>query len=267
MNLPPVSLIHRLDIRTKMLGFCGVMILTFLFEDPFYNLATVSLLFLLAFVLKLPAQKIKRMLLSLMPLFVCIIVMSGFAYAPNRFRLETNRVILLNVLPGQHLGISRGGTMLGLTFLIRLIIMVLASSILTFISSLDDLIQFLQKLKIPYEFSFMITTAIRFIPTIDHKRLLILDAQKARGANFNEKSFIGQFKAHIPVMVPLIIDSILMADTLAIAMLNRGFGYARTWTNLRELTFTAKDYWVLLLIIFIIGLGLYLRIGLHRGLL
>lgn len=258
---------HHLDIRTKILGFVGIVVLTFLFADPLYGLLIALSISVLAFALKLPAKKIKNLLIPLIPLFICIILMTGFAYTPNRFQLTTSRAILIYALPGQRLGISIGGIMLGMTFLIRLYIMVLASAILMFISTIHDLIQFFQKLKIPYQISFMITTAIRFIPTIDRKRILILDAQKARGANFNEKGLFGQFKVYIPVMVPLIINSILMADTLAIAMLNRGFGYAKTWTNLQELSFTSKDYWAIFLILLLIGLGLYIRIGLHQGVL
>jgi energy-coupling factor transport system permease protein len=265
INFTKLPVIHRLDIRTKILGFCGVIIITFLFEDPLYILVIALSLSVLGFILKLSIKTIKNILTPLIPLFIGIILLTGFAYAPNRFQLETSRFIILYLLPGQRLGISAGGILLGMTFLIRLFIMVTVSSIFTLISSLDDLIQFFQKLKIPYEFSFMITTAIRFIPTIDHKRILIFDAQKARGANFNEKSLIGQFKAHISIMVPLIINSILMADALAIAMLNRGFGYAKTWTNLLELALTPKDYWAIFIILLLLGLGLYIKIGLHQG--
>jgi energy-coupling factor transport system permease protein len=144
-------------------------------------------------------------------------------------------------------------------------IMVTVSAVFVFISPLDDLIQLLQKLRIPYEFSFIITTAIRFIPTLDRKRLLILDAQRARGANFKEKSILNMFRAQIPVMVPLIINAILIADALSMAMLNRGFGYAKTRTNLQELTFTPKDYWAGMICCLLVSGGLYLRIGWKLG--
>lgn len=257
------TLIQRLDIRIKILGFLAVVALTLLFEDPFYNLGIVLLVGSIALSVKFPFNKIG--ILPLLPLLFFIMPFNSLAYTPDRFHLTANRAILWYILPGGRLGVTVGGIMLSLTFLLRIIIMVTASTVLTFISSLDDLIQLFQKLRIPYEISFMITTAIRFIPTLDRKRMLILDAQKARGANFKQKGLINRFRAQIPVMVPLTINAILIADALSMAMLNRGFGYAGTRTNLRELSLTFEDYWAILIISLVMGCGLYLRIGWRLG--
>jgi energy-coupling factor transport system permease protein len=266
VTCPPQSiLIQRLDIRVKILGFLAIIILALLFEDPLYNLGIVLVVCCIALVVKFPLKKIMALLNPLLPLLIFIMLVTGLAYAPDRFHLAANRSILWYVLPGQRLGVSLGGVMLSLTFFLRIVTMVVTSAVLTFISPLDDLIQLFQKMKLPYEISFMITTAIRFIPALERKRMLILDAQTARGANFNKKGFFNRFRARIPVMLPLIINAILMADALSMAMLNRGFGYARIRTNLRELSFTPADYWATLLILLVAGCGLYLRLGCRLG--
>ncbi|MDK2986566.1 MAG: energy-coupling factor transport system permease protein, partial [Clostridia bacterium] len=64
---------------------------------------------------------------------------------------------------------------------------------------------------------------------------------------------------------PMIINSILMANTLSMAMLNRGFGYTRFWTSLKELSFTKWDYLTIIMIILMVISGIYLRFGLNKG--
>ncbi len=257
--------IHRFDIRTKIIGFCGITILTFLFDDPLYNLFLALLLSPLVWIARLSAKRIKSLLIPLIPLMIFIMIFTGWMVPPERFQLAINREVLLNILP--HIHLSRGGVLLGFTFLIRISLIVTSSSLLLFTSPLEELIQLLQKFHGSYEITFLITTAIRFIPTMERKKNLILDAQKARGAHLESKNLIGGFKAQIPIMIPLIINSILMADTLSLAMLNRGFGYAGTWTHFHDLSFTVKDYWAFLIILLVVSLAIYIRVGLHQGVL
>ncbi|HBF39373.1 MAG TPA: energy-coupling factor transporter transmembrane protein EcfT [Firmicutes bacterium] len=259
------SWIHHFDIRTKISGFCGIMVLTFLFDDPLYNLLPAFLLFFLVLTAKQSGKSIKNLLAPLIPLLIFIMLFTALMTSKGRFQLPVDREIFVNIFPCFHL--YRGSVLLGLTFLIRIAMMVIASSLLMFTSPLEELIQLLQKIHVSYEVTFLITTAIRFIPTLSRKKDLILDAQKARGAYVNNKNIIAGFKAQIPIMIPLIINSILMADALSVSMLNRGFGYAKTWTNFHDLSFNAKDYWAVFIILFVVSLGLFIRIGLHQGLL
>jgi len=259
------SWLHRLDVRTKMLGFTGVNILAFTFQDPLYNLAIVLFLSILALSANMPFKKMLALLIPLLPIFLFIMIFSGFTYPPERF--TAHQEVLIYLLPDQRLGVTAGGFLMGLTLLLRLSTMVLASSLLILATPLDDFIQLFNKLRIPKEVSFMITTAIRFIPTMNQKRISILEAQKARGTIYKDKGMIGPIKAYIPIMVPMIINSILMANTLSMAMLNRGYGYSNSWTNLREISLRLSDYLGMILILLITTFGLYLRIFLQKGVL
>lgn len=261
---PGPSRIQRLDIRVKVLGFLALMVLAFLFENPFYNLVILLLVQGIAMAAQFPLKKINGLVRPLLPLFFMIICFTALATVPDRFHLAANRAILWQVLPGQ-LEMTLGGIMLGLTFLLRTWILVASSAMFIMIAPLDDLLQWFQKLKLPYAFSFMILTAIRFIPTLDRKRLLILDAQQARGADFEKAWGYKLLRTQIPVMVSLMIHAIVMADGLSMAMLNRGFGYAATRTNPRDLRFTPADYWAALVIFMVMGGALYLQIGRRLG--
>lgn len=262
-GLPHSTPLHHLDVRVKILGFLVIVVLTLLFENPFFNLGIVLLLFGIVIAVRFPFKI--SVFLPLLPLFLFMTLFNCLACSPKRFHLEVYQATLCYLLPGERWGMTLGGIMLSVTFLLRIFTMVTASMVLTAVSSLEEWIQLLQKLKIPYEVSFIITTAIRFVPTLDRKRKLILDARKARGADFGAKGILHWLRAQITVMVPLMMHAIFMAEALSMSMLNRGFGYARTRTNFRKLSLTTADYWALLVISLAMTCGLYLRIGLHLG--
>lgn len=265
--LPGDTLLHRLDVRTKMFGFLAIIILSFLFQDPRYQLFIVSSTGLLAFWIKIPLRKIGRMLVPLMPIMISIVLLTGFTFTAERFDRISSQTILFYALPGDRLGATVGGVLMGTTFIFRLFSMMITSSLLTLTTSMDDFTQFFQKMKVPVELSMMLTTAIRFIPTLDKKRRLIIEAQKARGANFKTKGIVGSIRSYLPIMIPMFINSILIANSLSMAMLNRGYGLSRTWTSLREISFAPRDYFTICFIVSLLLLGIFVRFVLHLGVL
>ena len=263
--LPRQTFIHSLDVRTKMIGFTGVVILVFLFNNPLYNLAMAVLVGMMAVSSGMDARKVSNILLPLLPIFFLMMLFAGFT-PPSRFLLHMNQQTLCYLLPNRHLEVTVGGVLQGCTFVIRLLIMVVASSLVSLTTPIDDFIQLLNKLKLPGELSFAVTTALRFVPTMDKKRMSIIDAQKARGAG-DEKGLTGHVRSSIPIMVPMIVNSIKMANNLALAMLNRGYGYSRQMTPLRQISFTRRDYAVCALAVLLTAVGVYLRFWLRLGVL
>ena len=266
-HLPGDTLIHRLDVRTKMFGFLGFMILSFLFQDPKFQVLIVFSTGLLAIWIKIPLRKIGRMLAPLIPIIISIILITGFTFTPERFEQVSSQTILFYALPGDRLGATLGGFLMGSTFILRLFSMMITSSVLTLTTSMDDFTQFFHKMKVPVEVAMMLTTAIRFIPTLDKKRKQILEAQKARGTKFKEKGIIGSLQSYLPIMIPLFINSIMMANSLSMAMLNRGYGLNRNWTSMRELAFTPRDYWAIAFVVMLLTLALFVRFQLQLGVL
>lgn len=257
--LPRQSYLHDLDIRTKLIGFIGVILLIFLFKNPLYNLVLALLVGILALSIRMPVKKISELLFPLLPIFILILLFSGLNSGQSFQRADES--VLFYLLPGQHLAVTKGGLLIGCTYIIRIFTMVISSSIVTLTTPIDDFIQLLNKMKVPYEVSFVITTALGFIPTMNKKRMMITEAQRARGARLEEKGVFKQVKNYIPIMVPMIINSILMANILSMSMLNRGFGYTRTRTSLREISLTKKDYINMSIIFSVVILGFYLRFG------
>ncbi|MBQ6261967.1 MAG: energy-coupling factor transporter transmembrane protein EcfT [Clostridia bacterium] len=125
---------------------------------------------------------------------------------------------------------------------IRIIVLIISTSLfLTYTTTpialtdgLEQLLSPLSKIKLPvHEFSMMMTIALRFIPTLIEETEKIMNAQKARGADFSNGGLIRRARALIPIMIPLFVSAFRRADELATAMECRCYtgGKGRTRLN------------------------------------
>ena len=96
---------------------------------------------------------------------------------------------------------------------------------------------------------------------------MIFQAQRARGAGISQNGMLNQLKAFVPIMIPLVTNSILMANNLAISMTNRGYGANKSWTNLTDHPVRGTDYMVMAVAVVITVAACYLRFGLQLGLI
>ena len=133
---------------------------------------------------------------------------------------------------------------------VRIIALILASSVLTFTTSptqltdaIERLLKPLAKLRVPvHEFAMMMTIALRFIPTLIEETDKIMSAQKARGADFETGNLIQRAKALLPLLVPLFVSAFRRADELAMAMECRCYHGGEGRTKLSELHYQKRDY-------------------------
>lgn len=259
--------IHNLDIRTKLFIFLVVVIVTFLFNNPLYNLAFIAILLVAVLPSGIPLKGVINMIKPLLVIFSLIILMTCFTAQPAQFMTDSSKNIFFYLLPGNRVPATLGGLLLGTTYLMRIFLMVLATTIFTITTPIDDILQLFHKMKAPYGLSIVVTTSISFIPTMALKKDLIFQAQKARGASISGKGMIGQLKAFVPIMIPLIINSILLANNLAISMLNRGYGASKSWTSLSDIKMQGKDYLVMFGTLCLLSACIYVRYSLSYGML
>ena len=69
-----------------------------------------------------------------------------------------------------------------------------------------------------------------------------MTAQKARGANFSEGSFMRRAKALVPILVPLFVSAFRRAEELATAMECRCYRGEAGRTKMRQLHASGRDY-------------------------
>ncbi|MCC6496764.1 MAG: energy-coupling factor transporter transmembrane protein EcfT [Propionibacteriaceae bacterium] len=252
--------LERLDVRIKIATFVAIMIALFMITHPLGNLVLLALLLAALLASRTPLKGLWTMLQPLLLVFVLIVAVT--MVASNQFTLAENAQVLFSLWGMQA---TLGGLLVGLNFVVRILLMVVATYAFTISTPIDDLLIVMSQVRAPYWLSILVTTAISFIPTMAHKKDLIVEAQRARGARVRDKGPVGQIVSFVPIMVPLITNSILLAENLAIAMTNRGYGATNSMTAMRDLKFRGYDVLVLTVVTAVLLTVIWLRYGLGYG--
>jgi energy-coupling factor transport system permease protein len=140
------------------------------------------------------------------------------------------------------------------------VVLVESFSVFFLTTSPDHLGLALEQSGIPYEFCFAFTTAVRFVPVLAEEAQTIMDAQKARGLELEKGNFLKRIRNYIPILIPLIISAIRRSLELAEAMESRAWGAIKKRTNLYVLTVKRADYLLILVSLFILIVGVYIRL-------
>lgn len=253
---PADSVVHRMDPRVKIILLIAVIVAVFLAGNL---LAFAPVIAFLIVVTKLSKVPVKMMLKGLKPLRLILIL----TFVLNLFFLQ-GETVLLDLGFAQ---IKQESLMLAVHYSLRLILLVLFSSILTLttppITLTDGLERLLSPLRVihfpAHEMAMMMSIALRFIPTLMEEADKIMKAQTARGADFESGNLIARAKAMVPLLVPLFVSAFRRAGDLAMAMEARCYHGGEGRTRLRVLKCEKRDYIacavVALLIAIVILLG------------
>ncbi len=241
------SLIHRLDPRAKIILAILYIAVIFLAKSvTAFALLIVSALVLVGLTKLSPVMILRGM----RPLLFIIV----FTAVINIFWM-TGDVLLLSLGP---IKIYLEGIINAVLIILRIVLLIVATSVfltytttpLALTDGLEQLLAPLKKLHVPvHEFSMMMTIALRFIPTLIDETQKIMNAQKARGADFSTGSLIQRAKALIPILIPLFISAFRRADELATAMECRCYTGGEGRTRMNVLHTTAKDILFVLAIV------------------
>lgn len=253
------SIIHSLDPRVKLMATLIFLVSLFISTNIYaYILATI---FLLAAIIlcKVPFQFIIRGLKSLLLLLFISIIFNLFL-TPGEKIFEFG-----------FLSITREGLIIAIKMAIRLVYLVIGSSILTLTTTpskltdgLEKGLAFLNVFKVPVaEIALMMSIALRFIPILIEEVDKIMKAQMSRGADFEKGNLIEKAKSLIPLLVPLFVSAFRRANDLAYAMESRCYSSSTIRTKLRPLEYKRRDYicyMVLIIFIVLIFMTRYIKI-------
>ena len=233
------SLVHRLDPRAKILLAILYIAAIFLAKSvTAFALLVVSAVTLIGLTGLSPMMILRGM----RPLLFIIV----FTAVINIFWM-TGETLLAALGPVK---IYLEGIINAILIVLRIVLLIVATSVfltytttpLALTDGLEQLLAPLKKLHVPvHEFSMMMTIALRFIPTLIDETQKIMNAQKARGADFSTGSLIQRAKALIPILIPLFISAFRRADELATAMECRCYTGGEGRTRMNVLHATVKD--------------------------
>jgi energy-coupling factor transport system permease protein len=254
---PADSILHKLDPRTKFLGTMFFIVSVFIFHTiPGYAVATLFL----AGTIILSKVPVKFIFKGLKAIFVLLL-----------FTMIFNMILT----PGEVLWsfgilkITKEGLNLAVRMAIRLIYLVIGSSIMTLTTTpnqltdgLERLLRPLNKIHVPvHEIAMMMSIALRFIPILLEETDKIMKAQIARGADFESGNIIQKVKNMIPLLVPLFISAFRRANDLAMAMEARCYHGGDQRTQMKPLKYESRDIKAYVILVIYLAIAIAFRVA------
>ena len=247
---PEDSVIHKLDPRVKLFGTLVFVVMVFMINNVIgYGLITLFL----GIVIKMSKVPFKKMMKGIRGIIFIMLLSVVF----NIFLTPGDVIVHFLIFT-----ITKQGIIKGVYMAIRLVLLVVGTSVMTLTTTPNDLADGLEKsfgilnvIKFPvHEIAMVMSLALRFIPTLMEETDKITKAQKARGASFDTGNILQRAKSLIPILIPLFVSSIRRAADLATAMEARCY-HGGERTKMKPLSYNrhaAYAYVVCFLIIAII---------------
>ncbi len=252
---PVESVIHRLDPRVKIIMTFIYLISLFIFDGfAAYLIVTVFLVTLIV----LSHVPLSYMMKGLKPILILLL----FTAVCNIFFTTGDVLVKWDLYGSYALKITRQGLERGVFMVLRLIYLVLGSSILTYTTTpnkltdgLEHILHPLNKIKVPvHDVAMMMSLALRFIPILLEETNRIIQAQSARGASFEEGKLMERMKAMVSILVPLLVSSTRRAYDLALAMEARCYQGGEGRTKMCPLKYEKRDHRVyVMLVVYILA--------------
>lgn len=236
---PSNSKVHRLDPRVKIVCTLLYLVSLFVFDNIWgYVVATAFL----AFVIRTSKVPLKFIVRGLKPVIMLLMITVVF----NLFLNNQGKILVEFWV----LKITTVGVKTAVFMAIRLIYLILGSSLMTFTTTpnaltdgIESLLKPLEKIKVPvHEIAMMMSIALRFIPILLEETDKIMKAQIARGADLESGNILQKARAMVPILVPLFVSAFRRANDLAMAMEARCYRGGDGRTKMKPLVYAKKDF-------------------------
>ncbi|BCP64978.1 energy-coupling factor transporter transmembrane protein EcfT [Streptococcus parasuis] len=251
--IPGNSMIHRLDPRSKLLAMFAFLLLIFWANNLITNVLIIAFVFAMVLLSQI---RLSFFINGLKPMIGIILFTTFFQvfFTPGASVLWEFWIFKVSI----------EGLQQALIIFIRFVLIIFFSTLLTLTTtplSLADGIESglapLKRLKVPvHEIGLMLSMSLRFVPTLMDDTTRIMNAQRARGVDFNEGNLIQKVKSVIPILIPLFASSFKRADALATAMEARGYQGGEGRTKYRVLEWKLPDTCAVIVMI-LLGVTLY----------
>ena len=252
------SVLHKLDPRVKIVATLVFIISLFIKSN--YGGYVIAAIFL-GIAIKLSRVPVKFMVRGMKAIVIIMLITVGF----NLFLTSGEVVFSIGKVT-----ITIEGIKLAVSMAIRLVFLVLGSSLMTLTTTpnqltdgMEKLLNPLKKIHVPvHEIAMMMSIALRFIPILLDETDKIMKAQMARGADFESGNLIKKVKSMVPLLVPLFVSAFRRAIDLAMAMEARCYRGGDGRTKMKPLKYEARDHkayvcvWIYLACIIIEGIFL-----------
>lgn len=236
---PGNSPVHKMDARVKLVLTMAFIVMLFMADNMWGLLAGVVFIVLGFAISRIPPSMMGKSLKPIIPLVI-------FTALLNIVFVRTGDVLW----EWRFIKITQEGIDTAVFMVVRIVCLIVGSSLLMYTTSpidltdaIERLLSPLKKLKVPvHELAMMMTIALRFIPTLIEETDKIMNAQKARGSELDTGSFVDKVKGLIPVFIPLFVSSFRRAEELAMAMECRCYHGGEGRTRMKQLKTSYRDW-------------------------
>lgn len=236
---PADSKLHALDPRVKIVCTLAYLVSLFLLDNIWGYLVATLFLITVIQISKVPFTFIIRGLKAVVMLLLITVLFNLL------FTTAGNVIFEIWIIR-----ITDEGIRTAVFMMVRLIYLILGSSLMTFTTTpnaltdgIEKLLWPLRKIKIPvHEIAMMMSIALRFIPILLEETDKIMKAQIARGADLESGNILQKAKAMIPILVPLFVSAFRRANDLAMAMEARCYRGGEGRTKMKPLIYKKRDY-------------------------
>ena len=231
------SLLHRLDPRVKLVGTFVYLISLFVVDHIAGYAVTAAFLLAMIALSNVPIRYIVRGM-RMIAVLLCITMLFNIFLTPGEV-----------IWQYKVFKITKEGVTFAVKMALRLIMLIIGSSIMTLTTTptqltdaLESLMNPLKKVRVPaHEIAMMMSIALRFIPILMEETDKIMKAQIARGADFESRNIIKKIKSMVPLLVPLFISAFRRANDLAMAMEARCYRGGSGRTKMKPLVYQNRD--------------------------
>ncbi len=255
---PASSFIHKLDPRLKL--FASVIFIAAIFVcDTFYSYAACyAFLLIVILVSKVPLLSVLKTVKAVLFIVILTAVINVFFYKDGTVLAEW-----------KIFRITDAGLIYAAKMALRILFLVISTSMVSFTSTpmaltdgMESLMKPLKLVRFPvHDVAVIMSTALRFIPTLMEEVNKIIMAQKARGAHFDNGGLLKRAKALLPVLIPLFVSTFRRADELAMALDARCYNATPNRTKMKPLRFTYRDLIALILLAIFLTVIILLKVG------
>ncbi|WP_293819431.1 energy-coupling factor transporter transmembrane protein EcfT [uncultured Parolsenella sp.] len=238
--VPGTTLLHRLNPVTKLAIAVAIILATFLSETFPLLLGLLALTLLLGVYARV-LPRLTALLKLLVPLALIMLLLQTAI-------MRTGDSVVLWMTTD---GLDTGGKAC-----LRLLGVALPLILMLTVTKLNDLANAcVEKLHIPYRYAFTFTTALRFVPVFSQEMNAIMEAQTARGVEYDTKNPFKKMQLMLPLCVPLLVSSVGKTDATALAAEQRGFYLRNRESSYKRYPFAARDIAVFVLCVALIAAG------------
>ena len=242
---PVKSFVHNLNPALKILFLIAYIVAIFLAKN-FYGLAACAFVLLLIIIFsRVPLLKVLRAVRGVLFLVVFTAVINVLFHTGEEVYWKGPAVYW----QWKIFSVTQEGIVFSLFLIIRLVLLVTCSSLLTYTTSPVSLTDGIEAILTPlkwvrfpvHELALIMRIALRFIPILMDETERIKNAQKARGADLEKGGLIKKVRAFVPILVPLLLSAFRRADELGDAMDARCYTGGKKRTKYKKMRFTWRD--------------------------